>query len=89
MIRQLQTVFFEKRFTSCEMPGYVDFVKYGEAFGVKGTRVNSPEGLAAAVSEALELDEARIIEVTIDPKDMVKPMVSPGSEINSYVKFTK
>ena len=50
MIRQLQTVFFDKRFTSCEMPGYVDFVKYGEAFGVKGKHVDSPEELAAAVS---------------------------------------
>ena len=88
MIRQLQTVFFDKRFTSCEMPGYVDFVKYGEAFGVKGKHVDSPEGLADAVSEALEKNEPCIIEVAINPKDMVKPMVSPGAGINSFVKFS-
>ncbi|MHC1717595.1 MAG: biosynthetic-type acetolactate synthase large subunit [Acidaminococcaceae bacterium] len=88
MIRQLQTVFFDKRFTSCEMPGYVDFVKYGEAFGVKGKHVDSPEALAAAVSEALGKKEPCIIEVAINPKDMVKPMVSPGLGINSFVKFS-
>ena len=87
MIRQLQTVFFEKRFTSCEMPGYVDFVKYGEAFGVKGKHVDSPEALAAAVGEALDKNEPFIIEVSINPKDMVTPMVSPGAGINSFVKF--
>ncbi len=89
MIRQLQTVFFDKRFTACEMPGYVDFVKYGEAFGIKGKRVDTPEGLAAAVNAALEQNVPCIIEVAINPKDMVKPMVSPGSGINSYVKFNK
>ena len=88
MIRQLQTVFFEKRFTSCEMPGYVDFVKYGEAFGVKGKHVDSPEALAAAVGEALDKNEPFIIEVAINPKDMVNPMVSPGAGINSFVKFS-
>lgn len=51
MIRQLQTVQFNKRFTSCEMPGYVDFVKYGEAFGVAGEHVDTPEALAAAVEK--------------------------------------
>lgn len=36
MIRQLQTVQFNKRFMACECPGYVDFVKYAEAFGLEG-----------------------------------------------------
>lgn len=88
MIRQLQTVQFDKRFTACEMPGYVDFVKYGEAFGIAGTHVSSPEELVAALEEALRQDKPRVIEVDINPKDMVQPMVTPGLSINSYVKFT-
>jgi thiamine pyrophosphate-dependent acetolactate synthase large subunit-like protein len=59
MIRQLQTVQFSKRFTACEFPGYVDFVKYGEAFGVKGEHVTTPEQLAAAVEKAMEIAEGR------------------------------
>lgn len=87
MIRQLQTVSFAKRFTACEFPGYVDFVKYGEAFGVRGEHVTTPEQLAAAVEKAMEMDEPYIIEVTVDPKNMVLPMVMPGAGIGDYVKF--
>lgn len=87
MIRQLQTVQFDKRFTSCEMPGYVDFVKYGEAFGVAGEHVDTPEALAAAVEKAMELDAPYIIEVALDPKNMVQPMVAPGLGIGDFVKF--
>lgn len=87
MIRQLQTVQFNKRFTSCEMPGYVDFVKYGEAFGVAGEHVDTPEVLAAAVEKAMQLDVPYIIEVALDPKNMVQPMVTPGLGIGDFVKF--
>lgn len=86
MIRQLQTVQFNKRFTSCEMPGYVDFVKYG-AFGVAGEHVDTPEALAAAVEKAMQLDAPYIIEVALDPKNMVQPMVTPGLGIGDFVKF--
>lgn len=87
MIRQLQTVQFDKRFTSCEMPGYVDFVKYGAAFGVEGEHVDTPEALAKAVEKAMEMDAPYIIEVACDPKNMVQPMVTPGLGIGDFVKF--
>ena len=87
MIRQLQTVQFGKRFTACELPGYVDFVKYAEAFGVEGERVDTPEALAAAVRKAMEAGKPYLIEAAINPKDMVMPMVAPGLGINDYVKF--
>lgn len=89
MIRQLQTVQFDKRFTACEMPGYVDFVKYAEAFGIKGEHVSTPEELAAAVTRAMELNEPYVIEVAVNPKDMVLPMVAPGLGISDYVKFAE
>lgn len=87
MIRQLQTVQFNKRFTACEMPGYVDFVKYAEAFGVKGEHVATPEELSAALDKAMAVQEPYLIEVAINPKNMVQPMVAPGLGINDYVKF--
>ena len=87
MIRQLQTVQFNKRFTACEMPGYVDFVKYAEAFGIKGEHVATPEELSMALDKAMAVQEPYLIEVSINPKDMVLPMVAPGLGINDYVKF--
>ena len=89
MIRQLQIVQFDKRFTACEMPGYVDFVKYAEAFGIKGEHVSAPDELAAAVTRAMELNEPYVIEVAVNPKDMVLPMVAPGLGISDYVKFAE
>ena len=87
MIRQLQTVLFDKRFMACECPGAVDFVKYGEAFGIAGTRVTTPEELAVAVELALKENKPHVIEVIINAKDMVQPMVASGKGINSFVKF--
>lgn len=86
MIRQLQTVQFDKRFTACEMPGYIDFVKYAESMGISGTRVSTPEELAAAVEEAMERDEPFLIEVSVNPRNMVWPMVAPGLGISDFVK---
>ena len=87
MIRQLQTVQFSKRFTACELPGYVDFVKYAAAFGIEGEHVDKPEALAQAVAKAWERREPYLIEVCVNPKNMVLPMVAPGLGINDFVKF--
>lgn len=86
MIRQLQTVQFNKRFMACECPGYVDFVKYAEAFGLEGEHVATPEDFAAAVKRGLDKDHTYVIEVDIDPKDMVVPMVAPGKGVDEFVQ---
>lgn len=87
MIRQLQTVQFAKRFTACELPGYVDFVKYAAAFGIEGEHADTPEALAQAVAKAWECRKPYLIEVCVNPKNMVLPMVAPGLGINDFVKF--
>lgn len=87
MIRQLQTVQFAKRFTACELPGYVDFVKYAAAFGIEGEHADTPEALAQAVTKAWKCRKSYLIEVCVNPKNMVLPMVAPGLGINDFVKF--
>lgn len=86
MIRQLQTVQFNKRFMACECPGYVDFVKYAEAFGLAGEHVTTPEDFAVAVKRGLDKDHTYVIEVDINPKDMVVPMVAPGKGVDEFVQ---
>ena len=87
MIRQLQTVQFAKRFTACELPGYVDFVKYAAAFGIEGEHADTPDALAQAVDKAWERRKPYLLEVCVNPKNMVLPMVAPGLGINDFVKF--
>lgn len=52
--------------------GAVDFVKYAEAFGAKGLRVNNPGELEAVFDEALATKGPVIIDVPIDYRDNVK-----------------
>ena len=85
MIRQLQLTGFKKRYMACELPGYVDFVKYANAFGLSGEHVSAPKELAKAVKKALKMDETYLIEVTINPKDMVVPMVAAGKGVDEFV----
>lgn len=86
MIRQLQRANYNKRFMACEFPGYVDFVKYAESFGLEGEHVSTPEEFAAAVEKGLALDHSYLIEVSIDPKDMVIPMVAYGKGVDEFVE---
>lgn len=86
MIRQLQRANYNKRYMACEFPGYVDFVKYAEAFGLEGEHVSTPEEFAAAVEKGLSLDHSYLIEVSIDPKDMVIPMVAYGKGVDEFVE---
>lgn len=86
MIRQLQIANYHGRFMASNLPGYVDFVKYAEAFGLTGEHVSTPEGLAAAVERALSLYHTHVIEVAMDPRDMVAPMVAAGKGISEFVE---
>ena len=40
-----------------------DFVKFAESFGIQAARVDSPEGLSAALSSAIKADSPAVIEV--------------------------
>ena len=86
MIRQLQVANYHGRFMASNLPGYVDFVKYAEAFGLTGEHVSTPEELARAVEKALPLDHTHVIEVAMDPRDMVAPMVAAGKGIDDFVE---
>lgn len=87
MIRQLQTVMFEKSFSQCELPAPFDFVKYAEVFGIKGYRADSHDKFEQAFKQALKEGKPCIIEVQINPQDMVIPMVKPGQGLNAFVDF--
>lgn len=87
MIRQLQQVLFDGKYMACAQPPVLDFVAYANAFGIKGAKVDSPELFGEVLHEALAVNKPMLIEATIKPADMVKPMVNAGAGLNSYVKF--
>lgn len=84
MIRQLQHVFFDQRYTACDLPA-VDFTAFAAAFGVPAVQTASWQDFARAFADAMAADGPRVIIADIAADDLVTPMVPPGGAINAYL----
>ena len=82
MVRQWQTLFYEKRYSQTVLEDKVDFVKVAEAMGCKSYRITKKEEVEPVLQEALAAKEPIFIECIIDPDEKVWPMVAPGAAIN-------
>ena len=78
MVRQWQTLFYEKRYSNTIFDDKVDFVKVAEGLGVKGYRAHTPEEFREALTKALKANAPVVIDCTIDADDKVFPMVPAG-----------
>lgn len=81
MVRQWQTLFYNKRYSNTSLDDNVDFVKVSEGLGAKSYRVESIDEFEAAFKDALKQKTPTMIECVIDNNDKVFPMVSPGASI--------
>ena len=81
MVRQLQTLFYGKRYSQTILNDSVDFVKLAEAMGAKAYRVTQKEELAPVLREAISLNIPVLIDCQISCDEKVFPMVSPGAPI--------
>ena len=82
MVRQWQTLFYEKHYSATVLDDGVDYVKLSEAMGAAARRVTSKEEFEKAFSEALNSKTPFVIDCIIDSDDKVWPMVAPGTPIN-------
>ncbi|MBD8926847.1 MAG: biosynthetic-type acetolactate synthase large subunit [[Eubacterium] rectale] len=82
MVRQWQTLFYEKHYSATMLDDGVDYVKLSEAMGAAARRVTSKEEFEKAFSEALNSKTPFVIDCIIDSDDKVWPMVAPGTPIN-------
>ena len=81
MVRQWQSLYYEKRYSHTNLIDNVDFVKVSEGLGAKAYRVDSIDGFEEAFKDALKQKTPTMIECLIDNDDKVFPMVSPGAGI--------
>ena len=84
MVRQWQTIFYEKRYSATVLDDGVDYVKLAEAMGATGYRVTTREEFNTALSEAMRSEKPVLIDCIIDSDDKVWPMVAPGAPINEF-----
>ncbi len=80
MVRQWQEMFYEERYSEVYLsPELPDFVKWAEAMGCVGIRVESPEEVEPAIALANSInDRSVVIEFRVDAAEKVFPMVPAG-----------
>lgn len=86
MVTQWQSLFFEDRFAHTHQKN-ADFVKLGEAMGVKAQRAVKPEELEEKLKWLLfESGEGpALLEVVTDQKIPVLPMVPAGCALHEFL----
>lgn len=85
MVRQWQTMFFNNNYSASKFEVLPDFVKLAESFGAKGLRASKPEELEATFKEGLNTDGVVLMEIMVDPEEMVYPMIQPGGAMNEMI----
>jgi acetolactate synthase-1/2/3 large subunit len=81
MVRQWQSLFYDKRYSHTILEDKVDFVKVAEALGAKAYRITKLDEVESVIKEAISLNQPVVIECIIDNDDKVWPMVAPGASI--------
>ncbi|HHV18564.1 MAG TPA: biosynthetic-type acetolactate synthase large subunit [Thermoanaerobacterales bacterium] len=86
MVRQWQELFFDERYSYVHLDEVeTDYVKLAEGCGVKGYGVTEKSDLPKVIKQAMEIQAPAIIDVKIDPKENVMPMVPAGKAINEML----
>ena len=80
-VRQWQALFFNGRFSQTRMLN-PDFVTLSSAYGIKAEDVASRGDLPGAIARMLDYDGPYMLNVNIDPADMVMPMTPVGQAVD-------
>lgn len=85
MVRQWQTLFFDKHYSNTTLERKTDFVKLAEAFGAKGYRVFTVDELNEVFPKALSENAPVVIDCAVDCDEFVLPMLPPGGAIDDMI----
>jgi acetolactate synthase-1/2/3 large subunit len=81
MVRQWQTLFYDDRISETDLSVQPDFVKLVESFGGIGYRVETMEELEKALLDAEKRNVVVLIDVKVDRRENVMPMVPAGGSL--------
>jgi acetolactate synthase-1/2/3 large subunit len=85
MVRQLQEVFNNKRYSQVDLTYNPDFVKIGEAYDIKSMKLSTKEELNENLENLLNLNEPVLIEFIVDKNQNVLPMVPSNYSIDKMI----
>ena len=85
MVRQWQELFHEKRYSSVDLSYNPDFIKIGEAYGIKSIQLTNKKDLKKNLKKILESDEAVLVECIVEKEENVYPMIPAGKDVSCIV----
>lgn len=85
MVRQWQTLFFDKHYSNTTLERKTDFVKLAEAFGMPGYRAVNMAELKEVLPKAFAEKGPVLVDCTIDCDAFVLPMLPPGGCIDDII----
>ena len=87
MVRQWQELFYEERYSEVYLsPDLPDYVKWAEAMGCVGMRVDNADDVVATIEKANEIDDRPVvIDFRTDWREKVYPMVAAGSSNDDII----
>jgi len=89
MVRQWQTLFYDKRHSETDLSVQPDFVMLAEAFGGIGYRVSTKEEFDAALKDAVAKNIVAFIDVKVERFENVMPMVPSGGSLFNMMLLEK
>lgn len=84
-VRMWQRLFYEKRFSATDLDFGPDWVKFADAYGIRGFRATNAVEFEKAFKEAFSSKKAAIIDAIVDKDEMVLPMVPGGKPIYNMI----
>ncbi len=85
MVRQWQTLFYDKHYSNSVLERKTDFSAFAKAFGADGEAVTTPEELDEALNKAFSCEGPYIIDCKIDKDEFVLPMLPPGGSMDDII----
>lgn len=85
MVRQWQTLFFDKRYSNTTLGRKTDFVKLAEAFGLEAERGSSIDEFEQAFKRGMAHNGPYLIDTLINMDEFVLPMLPPGGSIDDMI----
>ena len=85
MVRQWQTLFFNKHYSNTILDRKTDFVALARAFGADGEAVDTVAALDKAFAHAFSCDGPYVIDCRIDKDEFVLPMLPPGGSMDDII----
>jgi acetolactate synthase-1/2/3 large subunit len=85
MVRQLQTMFYDRHYSNTTLNRRTNFVRLAEAFGAAGAQCTTAEELEKAVKDAFGYNGPFVIDCAVDCDEFVLPMLPPGGSIDEII----